>query len=150
MNKTALVIIGVAIVVLGVWYFMGQTQVPSVDQPQELENERVEEVVETGNIITLTESGFSPSPLTIKVGESVKFVNNSENDFWPASAMHPTHKVYPGSDIDKCDTSERDLLFDACGGIAPGGSWEFTFNEVGEWGYHNHLDAKSFGKIIVE
>src|SRR3989338_11440879 len=134
MNKTVLVIIGIAIVALGAWYFVGQPQVPSVDQPQKLEDEKVEEVTETGNIITFTESGFSPSPMTIKVGESVKFVNNSENDFWPASAMHPTHKVYPGSDIDKCGTSERNLLFDACEGIAPGKSWEFVFNETGEWG----------------
>ncbi|KKS80182.1 MAG: Plastocyanin [Candidatus Woesebacteria bacterium GW2011_GWC1_43_10b] len=162
MNKTNLIVIGVLVLVavLGLWYFMSQPQVPApavVDEEVEgqnvtvpIPNEKANEADNAQNVITFTESGFAPSPLTIKVGETVKFVNNSESDFWVASAMHPTHKAYPGSDIDKCGTAEEDNIFDACGGIAPGGSWEFIFNEVGEWGYHDHLKANFFGKVIVE
>ncbi len=151
MNKTFLVVVLVVVAVLGAWYFMSQSQAPAVDEVRETENtEAVEEIVGAENVIIFTSGGFSPNPLTVKVGDTVKFVNNSSVDFWPASAMHPTHKAYPGSDIEKCDTDERGSIFDACESIVPGGSFEFTFNEVGEWGYHNHLDAKFFGKVVVE
>lgn len=162
MNKTNLIVIGVLVLVavFGFWYFMNQSQVPApAVENEEVEgenvvspipNEKANETDNAENVITFTESGYAPSPLTIQVGETVTFVNNSQSDFWPASAMHPTHKVYPGSDIEKCGTAAEANIFDACGGIAPGESWEFTFNEVGEWGYHDHLRAKFFGKVIVE
>jgi len=100
--------------------------------------------------IAYTDAGFSPSSLTIKKGGTVRFVNGSSNPFWPASAVHPTHKIYPGSDIEKCGTAEESKIFDACRGISPGGSWSYTFNETGSWNYHDHLNAKNFGKIIVQ
>lgn len=154
MSKNTLVIILVLVVVFGAWYLMSQYKTPDISEISQEETEQ--EIVnqgegeETGYVITFTDSGYAPSPLTVKVGDTVKFVNNSGSDFWPASAMHPTHTVYPGSDIEKCDTPEEVNIFDACKGIAPGGSWEFTFNEAGEWGYHDHLNAKLFGKVIVE
>src|SRR3990172_6433049 len=106
MNKTNLIVIGVLVLVavLGFWYFMNQSQVPApavVDKEVEgqnvtapIPNEKANEADNNQNVITFTESGFAPSPLTIKAGETVKFVNNSESDFWLASAMHPTHKAY--------------------------------------------------------
>jgi len=146
MNKTTLIVVAIVVVALGAWYLMSQSQTPAVDEVEEV----IEEAADTGNVIAFTSTGFSPSPLSVKVGETVKFVNNSSVEFWPASAMHPTHKVYPNSGIEKCDTDERESIFDACEGIAPGGSYEFTFNEVGEWGYHDHLDVQFFGKVVVE
>jgi len=100
--------------------------------------------------VIYTDSGFSPSPLTIKVGDTVAFTNQSSKDMWPASAMHPTHKGYPGSDIQKCGTSEESEIFDACRGIPPGGSWSFKFVNAGSWNYHDHLNSSKFGKIVVE
>ena len=99
--------------------------------------------------VTRTDDGFSPTPLTIKKGSTVTFVNNSSEPSWPASAMHPTHTVYPGSDIQKCGSDEQGSIFDACKGLENGESFSFTFNEAGEWGYHDHLNSKKFGKIIV-
>ena len=64
--------------------------------------------------------------------------------------MHPTHKVYPGSDIEKCGTAEESNIFDACRGLKEGESYEFTFNEKGSWRYHDHLNIKNTGSIIVE
>ena len=96
------------------------------------------------NIITYTDSGFSPSVLTIKRGEAVIFRNQSSSNFWPASAQHPTHGRYPvgGGCIGSA--------FDACEEIAPGGEFSFTFTEVGEWGYHDHIRSSNFGRIVVE
>ena len=102
------------------------------------------------NTIEITSSGFSPNEITISVGETVTWINRDTEEHWPASAMHPTHTRYPGSDIQKCGTSEEDIIFDACRGIPPGESWSFTFNEAGSWGYHDHIVNGLFGKIIVE
>jgi len=62
--------------------------------------------------------------------------------------MHPTHTVYPGSDVKKCGSDES--IFDACKGLEQGESFSFTFNEIGSWGYHDHLRASTTGKIVVE
>ncbi len=100
--------------------------------------------------ITYTDAGFSPSPFTIKAGDTVRFLNNSSQAFWPASAMHPMHTGYPGSDIKKCGTTEGQVMFDACTSHMQGASWSFRFMEQGKWNYHDHLNASKYGSVIVE
>src|SRR3989344_4210357 len=75
--------------------------------------------------------------------------NKDPAEHWPASAMHPTHTVYSGSGIEKCGTSEEGNIFDACRGLKQDESWSFTFNEKGEWNYHDHLTTGLYGKAIV-
>lgn len=111
--------------------------------------DKEEGIVMTAEVI-YTDSGFSPKELNVTKGTTVIFKNESSSNFWPASAMHPTHIVYPGSDIKKCGTSEENNIFDACKGILPGGSYSFIFDEIGKWGYHDHLRASNFGSIVVE
>lgn len=86
--------------------------------------------------ITYTDSGFSPTTLTIKSGDTVVFKNSGSKDFWPASAIHPTHTIYPE--------------FDAKKGIAPGATYSFTFTRIGSWKYHNHLNPSLTGTITVQ
>ena len=104
----------------------------------------------TYNIEITSEGSFVPAELKIKAGDTVTWVNKDTKENWPASAIHPTHTVYPGSDIKKCGTSEESSIFDACRGLAQGESWSFTFNEKGSWNYHNHLVLGLYGKVIVE
>jgi len=104
----------------------------------------------TDNVIEITSSGFTPKTLTISKGETVTWINKDTEEHWPASANHPTHTVYPGSNIEKCGTIEQAGIFDACRGVPPGESWSFTFNEAGTWGYHDHLQSSLTGKIIVK
>lgn len=85
--------------------------------------------------IEYTDSGFSPANVTVNKGDTVRFVNNSSSAFWPASAPHPIHTDLPS--------------FDAKRNIAVGGSYSYTFNDKGAWGYHNHLKSTSFGKVTV-
>ena len=106
--------------------------------------------VASKNVITYTDSGYTPNTITIKKGETVTWKNESSGSMWTASAVHPTHKVYPGTDIDLCDEVSRKTMFDTCGYYLTGESWSFTFNNVGTWGYHNHLDSSKFGKVVVE
>ena len=78
---------------------------------------------------------FSPGSVDIKVGDIVIFKNNGDTGFWPASANHPTHTLYPE--------------FDAKQSIVPGGKWQFKFEKVGAWSYHNHLNSSAGGVVNV-
>ena len=105
-----------------------------------------EDTGSTPAVVTYTASGFSPTTVTISKGESVTWKNESNRRMWVASAVHPTHTIYPEqTDVDCLGSS-----FDACAGAGVGASYEFTFNEVGTWKYHNHLGVFNTGTIIVE
>ena len=88
-----------------------------------------------GNLVTYSDSGFSPAALTVKVGESVEFKNSSKVTVQVNSAVHPTHTLYPELNI---------------GTIAPGESKSVTFTTAGTYKYHNHLNAGETGTIEVE
>ena len=100
--------------------------------------------------VEMNSNGFNPQTVTINKGDKVTWVNLDTNPHWPASAFHPTHTAYPGSGIQKCGTSEQSNIFDACKGLGPEETYSFTFNEVGEWNYHDHLNPSLFGKVIVQ
>ena len=78
---------------------------------------------------------FVPQSVSIRVGDTVVWRNEGDGLMWPASDDHPTHEEYPG--------------FDARRPIAPGATWSFTFDQVGVWGYHNHMAPKSMGTVAV-
>ena len=85
--------------------------------------------------IVMTDSGYTPSTVTVKKGTTVTFKNNGTKLIWPASAPHPTHTDYPA--------------FDPKVGIAAGASWSFKFDQVGTWRYHDHLNPTRFGSVVV-
>ena len=149
-GKAVVGIIIAVLILLGAYFFV------SVGNVQESGN--TIKVVGTGNsvdednTIEITASGFFPKILTVSVGETVTFVNKDTAPHWPASDLHPTHTVYPGSDIKKCfdGTTDKSLLFDSCRALNGGESWSFTFNEAGTWDYHDHRNANLIGAIVVE
>ncbi len=85
--------------------------------------------------ISMTAAGFVPASITVKKGTPVTFVNRDTKSHWPASAPHPTHTLYPE--------------FDPKAAINAGKSWTFTFNKVGEWKFHDHLNPTFFGTVTV-
>jgi plastocyanin len=93
------------------------------------------EIPEGAHIITLTDKGFEPSAVTIKKGETVAFVTNTKNLFWPASNLHPSHLIYPE--------------FDPQEPVQPDEAWSFTFEKTGEWKFHDHLAPYFTGTITV-
>lgn len=102
---------------------------------------------ETGPItkmVGISGSGFSPSSLMIKAGDTVVFQNNDSGLHWPASAVHPTHTAYP--ETGGCIGSK----FDACTGLAQSETFTFTFNQKGTWNYHDHLNPSLTGTVVVE
>jgi len=104
------------------------------------------------NKVEITANGFSPSAIKVKTGDVVTWTNNDSVPHWPATAAHPTHLVYPGSDIKKCGTAAQSGIFDACKGLATGESFSFKFDQVGTWKFHDHLNpvVPFFGSVTVE
>ncbi|MBI3255537.1 MAG: cupredoxin domain-containing protein [Candidatus Andersenbacteria bacterium] len=89
-----------------------------------------------GATIEVTDTGFTPPQVTVAPGTKVTFVNNGQALHWPASAPHPTHTALPG--------------FDAKKGLATGESYSFTFEKIGVWKFHDHLNPSIFGAVTVE
>jgi plastocyanin len=152
MKANPIIYIVLGILLLGGLFFVfkPKTQNTSVTTQQNTQagSNNSQVVVDTKTIVMKADS-FEPANLTIQKGTKVIFKNEDSTERWPASAMHPTHTRYPGSGIDKCGTAEEKNIFDACRGMAPGKEYSFTFNEVGDWSYHDHLNPSIFGKIIV-
>jgi plastocyanin len=98
-------------------------------------NESSPAVSQSENTVTLTSDGYSPATLTIKVGSTVKWVNDSGESATVNSDPHPTHTNYPPLNLGKFDN---------------GGTLSLTFDKAGTYGYHNHLNASEKGTIIVQ
>ncbi|MDO8522137.1 MAG: cupredoxin domain-containing protein [bacterium] len=160
MNKIVLWVLAVVIVAGGWFLYSSAPAQESADTevvaggvvaPQAVSvegaNTNVTEVVSKvpDIVITFTDSGFVPSSLTVKKGQTVRWANNSGSKVWPASAVHPTHGVYPQKSASDCLGSS----FDACRALSQGESWDFTFDYVGEWKFHNHLNGSQKGSVIV-
>ena len=85
--------------------------------------------------VTLTDKGFEPDEVYVKAHGTVTFSSDRDRPFWPASNPHPTHELYPE--------------FDPKAPVDPESSWTFTFDRVGDWGYHDHLRSYFTGVIHV-
>lgn len=166
MNKIFVIILVLVVIITG-GYFLAQNKtaqapeetstsgmpVPGTNTPEMI----VEQVGETDksseidqNVITYSDAGYLPSILTIKAGDTVTFKNQSAQNMWTASAMHPAHILYSGTSLSEHCPDATNNSFDACKGTPSGDSWSFTFTKVGAWPYHDHLHPALFGKIVVE
>lgn len=86
-------------------------------------------------VISYTDSGFGQVQVVINPGDSVVFRNDSTSSFWPASDPHPVHTELSA--------------FDARSAVAPGQSYTMTFEQSGNWGFHNHLNSSEMGTVSV-
>ena len=137
-NTLVLLIALTGLIVIGGYFLTRPVQAPETlpatqqsPTPTTTTTETIEE-----NTIAYTDSGFSPNSITVKPGTTVTFVNESSTDMWVASALHPTHLELPG--------------FDQLKGEEKGATYSFTFEDVGTWGFHDHLNFKAVGQVIVQ
>ena len=93
--------------------------------------------------VKITDKGFTPRSIEIRKGETVIWINTGSRIHWPASFIHPTHRLYPQGG--GCIGS----AFDACRVLASGQSYEFKFEHVGTWEYHDHLNPGLIGVVVV-
>lgn len=165
MNKTVIYAI-VAVVILalvgGVYAFkhqiktalMGQqetSQTSQTPQTNQTPAENTSGVMEKRAIVEVdyTDSGFSPASVTVKKGTTVKFINKQSLQSSPSAAglksgsgmdvasnPHPVHTDYLGFDQGKSSQKGQN-------------EYDFTFDKVGTWEYHNHLNSSDTGTIVV-
>lgn len=96
----------------------------------------VTDTIEDIATVIYNDEGFSPKEISVKIGQTVQFVNKSSDNMWVASDDHPTHKKLPEFDNKKT--------------VGNGESYEFIFTKAGKWSYHNHIKPNAIGTIIVE
>ena len=91
----------------------------------------------TAKTVTISYDGskFSPATVNIKVGDTVKFVNQSSLAMWVGSDPHPSHSDLPG--------------FDSKASVGKGASYSYKFTTAGTFGYHNHLYPNQEGTVVV-
>lgn len=144
MNKAIWGVLGLLIVIVLGAFFVSRNQVEAPTTPTATETPQATapsstdsaEPVSESMTVTYANTGFSPTTITVKVGDTVTFKNTSTKMMQVASAPHPTHTAYSG--------------FDAKAGTAAGGSYMFTFTKAGSWSYHNHLNPTDTGTVVVE
>lgn len=86
-------------------------------------------------VITYSDNGYSPSTITVKTGDTVTIKNTSSQSMMFDSDPHPAHTTNPELNVDT---------------VPAGESKSFVVNRTGTFGYHNHLNAREKGTIIVE
>ncbi len=86
--------------------------------------------------VRYTNTGFEPTKLTVPAGTMVEFINQSDNDMWVASNMHPSHEIL--------------ATFDQFQGVGKGQSYMYTFDKKGVWPYHDHINPAIEGVVAVE
>ena len=84
--------------------------------------------------VMLSNTGFSPSSVTINVGSAVRWKNVSGSQETVNSDNYPTNQLH------------KELNF---GVFNNGSSVVYTFTKPGAYGYHNQFHHEQEGKVIV-
>lgn len=146
MKSKLFIVIIILVVVIGVYFSVKKSpvQAPVIQEKTQTQSSLSKNMTGTQSssveeiskiIVNYTDNGFIPSSLEIKKGQTIQFINKSAGGMWIGSGPHPTHTAYPE--------------FDAKKSVPNGGIYEFTFNKVGSWSYHNHIGPGKTGVIIV-
>jgi plastocyanin len=161
MAKQILIALLVVIVAgVGYWLWQGNStppevvETPTTDQFGPPAGTVMEDGVGVGTssdaplsaTVSYSGSSFSPATVTIKKGGMVTWSNNGDGSMWVASAQHPTHVGYDGTNLEEHCPDTTGASFDQCKG---GDSFSFIFNKTGTWRYHDHMNASVFGSVVV-
>ncbi|PSO45805.1 MAG: hypothetical protein BRC25_00890 [Parcubacteria group bacterium SW_6_46_9] len=95
--------------------------------------------------VTYEDGQFSPQTVTIRQGQTVRF-ESVDGNMWVGVDQHPTHTEYDGTSLQE-HCNGRQKSFDQC---EVGDTYSFTFDEAGEFGYHNHVNPSAGGMVIVQ
>ena len=93
------------------------------------------EAAPTNHTILIVGDGFEPSTITINNGDSIEWKNVSGKTANVSSDPHPTHTAFPALNLGSIPDKTGRIL---------------KFNTTGEFHYHNHLDPKKTGTIVVD
>ncbi len=98
--------------------------------------------------VTYDQEGFHPETITVSVGTTVAWKTTSGFPMWVGSDPHPSHTDLKG--FDQLRIINRAVPTFVRKAHAHGsGIYEYTFTEVGTWKYHNHVNPRHRGTVIV-
>lgn len=130
-SNILVIVIVILIAVVAVWVFMFNKPSSISNNTNASNNSSSATATAT---ITYTDSGFSPSMVTVKSGDTVAVKNNSSSTIQFDSDPHPVH------------TDDTDLNV---GTVDPGQTKTFTVTKTGQFGYHNHFNPNQKGSITI-
>lgn len=96
--------------------------------------------------VTYDGTSFTPATVTVRRGGTVTWRSEGTDRMWVASDVHPTHTTYSGTSRQEHCPDSSGNAFDQC---ATGSSYSFTFDKVGTWSYHDHVNASAGGTVVV-
>jgi len=148
-NKTLWISVTILIVVFGIYslYKDRNNQPENTSENQNTASEDIKTdvdntTVDSNNsalsedvVVEYTNTGFVPETITVKEGQTVLFINKSNNSMWVASDSHPSHQILPE--------------FDQLTKVGINEIYSYTFLQDGSWKYHNHVKPRDGGVIIV-
>lgn len=127
-----LIIVIIGVVSFSVYYLL--IKKPEVNQNVNLANVPYANIKVESEVL-IKNASFNPSVITIKKGKTVTWTNEDSYARWVISDPHPKHDKLPGLDSGK---------------LTQGQNWSYTFNQGGEWSYHDELNPIKKGIVIVE
>ncbi|MDO8572590.1 MAG: cupredoxin domain-containing protein [bacterium] len=166
-NKVSLILVGVIIILIGYYVFEKSSvnnndaiftpeattssttvtttntstetkivpKTPTVSKPSPQPKPVVQTMTKDGlYVIYYTNGGFSPTTLQIKKGKGVRFINNSDKAMRIFADLQED-KTY--SALNQSKTVGRGVTYD------------FVFNEAGNWAYHNENNKSDRGTVVV-
>lgn len=100
-------------------------------------------------IISYTKKGFEPESTSVQIGSTVAWVNSSGRPMWVASDPHPAHTDLKGFDQLKIINKRKTNPFFQKVYAHGDAIYEYTFEKLGSWKYHNHVYPQDRGVIEV-
>jgi plastocyanin len=130
-KKNGIIVVVLLVVIAGGIYWM----TTSKNTPSSSSTPTSSESTTQGNVITYSDSGFSPSTITVKSGDTITLKNTSSQSMQFDSDPHPIHTNDPELNV---------------GEIGAGQTATVKAVTKGTHGYHNHLNPGQTGTIVVE
>lgn len=130
-RNTILIIVGVVVAILAIGLFIFFTQARRTSTTETTQTTQTEASSAT---ITFTDDGVSPDALSVSAGTQVTVRNNSSRDVQFSSDDHPTHQL------------NREMNLEV---LSPGESASYRASNVGTWLFHDHLNERVTGRVIV-
>ena len=136
-KKTIWVVVAVVVVIGGAigTYAMTQKDAGAPSNPSTSDSGKKDSDKKIAATITYSDSGYSPSTITVKSGDTIAIKNTSSSEMQFDSDPHPVH------------TDDEELN---AGPVAPGQTITFTVTTTGTYGYHNHLNPSDSGTIVIK
>jgi|SRR3990167_9159169 len=137
MSKLWLIIAIVLVLAAGIWFFAKNRSNPTLtgssSTPATQTLEEQQEPNAFVNEVKATSNNFNPPTIIVSKGTTVTWTVTS-GAVQVASDPHPAHTGLAGFESDE---------------LKAGDTYSFTFDTVGSFGYHNHLNPSAIGTVNV-